>query len=569
MYGRRHYRLKNKMAGQKVNWRRWAFLALLLIGFSIVAYCLEYTIPGTEESILNTLARVQAAIFAIVFSVLILGVRLSASRYSPRLASAFSSDPAYKYTVGIFGLSIGSNVGLLYLLELLPEFLQTILVVAALLFAIGAFWTMYDFVNDTLYSTTPEGILERLDEGLTTESIVAEAHNADGSPTNPDPFLRILSVIRSTIKDNDLPSASAGISILGDKICDLIEAVPQEEFEEQSPVDNSLENVCVNQLPGLTEEAVDEELTETAREVVNTSETIGDSAIEEELDQIFEHVVRGLSRLLVILNYDRISERVRYDAMDRSKDLLQAAVDQQVWTGAARGTRLLGSFAAFSISNRTSAGYNQGYTLLLTLGFPELVSRAVESDVDLEEYPIHQWMRAHMVDEIEGANLLIASCYSSMTELTAEAIAYEQRTAGNVVRWKSVGSGWSEGLESLYECGLESLAELWLATVLYIEYVESETEPGIMEDFYVHGISKIDTEFAQSTVDKILDGQINPRQLADLDTIDPLEMPLTGGNRPLVTDPQQEFSDWLESRRVTLTIGRMTSVEPENEENQE
>lgn len=36
----------------------------------------------TARSFLSTLARVQAGIFAIVFSIVILGVRLSASRYS-------------------------------------------------------------------------------------------------------------------------------------------------------------------------------------------------------------------------------------------------------------------------------------------------------------------------------------------------------------------------------------------------------------------------------------------------------------------------------------------------------
>lgn len=538
----------------KMKWRRWVILALLLIWISFVAYCLKYTLPNTGESILNTLARVQAAIFAIVFSVLILGVRLSASRYSPRLASAFSSDPAYKWVVGIFGLSIGFDIVLLYFLDPVSNFFQFILILAAFLIAVGAFLDMYDFVNDTLYSTTPEGILERLDQILTTESIIEEAHDADGDPTEPDPFLKLLSVIRSTIEDNDIPSISAGLKILGDKISDLIESTPEEEFEEESPVDKSLENVCVIQLPGLAEDAVDQELLQPAREVIDTFEKIGESTIGEEIDRLLEHVVRGLSRLLIILGYDRISERVRNDAMDTSKDLLKEAVDHQVWNGAARGTRLLGSFAAVSVSNRTSAGYNRGYTSLLILCFPKLVSKTIDLDADLEEHRHFQWMRAHKVDQIQGAELLIASCYSSMTELTAEAIAYEQRTGQNIVRWRMVGSGWSEGLERLYGAGLESMAEIWLATVLYFEYVEYETTPDIMNNFHVSEVSQIDTEFAQSTIDKMLDGEIRPRQLADLDTgtFDPLEMPLSGGNRPLVTDPQQEFSDWLEFRRGTL-----------------
>lgn len=296
---------------QKNNRWKWVLLVALLIQLSIVAYCLGYTITENGGTILSTLARIQAAIFAIVFSVLILGVRLSASRYSPRLASTFSSHSDYKWTVGIFGLSIGFDILLLYIIGTLSEFVETILVMGASLFAIGAIWTMYDFVNKTLYSTTPEGILERLDEILTTKSIVREAHEADGSPTNPDPFLKLLSVIRSAIRDNDPPSADAGLSILGDKICVLIETLSPEELEEESPIDNSIENICVNQLPGLAEEAADEELTDTAKKVVDISGTIGESAVKEKIDRILEHIARGLSRLLVILDYDRVSERIR------------------------------------------------------------------------------------------------------------------------------------------------------------------------------------------------------------------------------------------------------------------
>ena len=44
-------------------------------------------------------------------------------------------------------------------------------------------------------------------------------------------------------------------------------------------------------------------------------------------------------------------------------------MNKEPWDGAARGTRLLGSFAASSVPNRTDAGYNRGYTTLLILGF--------------------------------------------------------------------------------------------------------------------------------------------------------------------------------------------------------
>lgn len=542
---------------------RWGLIAVIVAVAGTASFVTGFTVGGTAESILNTLARAQAAVFAIVFSVLILGIRLSASRYSPRLVSTFSSDSSYLQTVGVFGFSIGFDVLLLFIVDVVSDLQLTVLLMASAGLAAGAFWTMWRFVNEILESTTPEGIIKRLEVVISSESIIEEAHDADGEPTHPDPFLKLLSVISSFIEDGDTPSATAGFKVLGNKISTLLKEAAPAEFDEDSPVEKSLKKVCVNRIPGLAEEAVNHETAQAAREAINASKTIGVASIEEGIDQILAHVVRGLSRLSILLGYSNIAESVRFDAMDTGKDLLKKAVDEERWDGAARGTRLLGSFAASSVSNRTEAGYNRGYTTLLILGFPKILSAALDEDGEYTDHPPSSWTRAFLLDEIDGRELLLASCYSSMTELTAAAVRYKRRLGEDIVSWERVVHGWSEGLEQLDDSGPDGLTELWLATVFYFEYVFEELEKFDRNEFRVRAVREVDPEFATEVVDSIQDGDIDPRTLADLDLghIDPVEMPLTGGRDLLVTDPDQSFNEWLQIRRQTLQIGRRSGPE--------
>lgn len=537
---------------REINRFRWALIASLLTIAVLLAYCFDFTVGGTEESILNTLARAQAAIFAIVFSVLILGVRLSASRYSPRLVSTFRSDFGYVMTVGVFGVSIGFDVTMLFILDVLSQFQLTILLFTALGLAVGAFWTMWDFVNDTLEKTTPEGILTYIEGNLSPSAMMEAARSSAEDPTERGPFLVLVKVILSTISEKDRSSADLGLDILGDRTSALISNAPDEELEEDSPVDQSIEELCVEQLPNIAQEAVNEGLTQTAEKATETAETIGETGINVEQDNIVIHVVRGLSELINDFGYERNMERVRNKAIDKSSNILKESADNGVWNGGAIGARYLSWLSAASIMNRTVDSYNRGYTSLLILCFPKLVSKAVDSEADLNDHPPSQWLRALRIEEIQSEELMIASCYSSMSELTSAAVRYEIRNEERMVRWDLVSAGWSEAVSSVSGSELTAMKKLWLSTALYLEYLCDVTPSGVMEDFYVHGLYEEDRDFAEETIADILQGNIKPRKEFDMipGEVDPVEMPLTGSRRPPVIDPDIEFSEWLEHRKV-------------------
>ena len=512
---------------------------------------LGYTIDGTGQSILNTLARAQAAIFAIVFSVVILGVRLSATRYSPRLATAFRSDPAYKQTVGIFAISIGFNIAVLYLFNVVTDFHRTILILLSGGLAIGAFWKLYDFVNETLEKTTPEGILNQIRENLTPETIIEDAYDSAEDATNRDPFLVLISVIRSTIEEADRVSASIGLEILGDRISDLLRTASEDEFEEGAPVDESLENVCVDNLPTVAEEAIEEDITQIATEVMETAETIGETAIEEELERPLELVVRGQTDLIDNIGYEANEERVRTEVIDVARGLVRDAADSGLWYSAAIGSRLLGWISAASIMSRDANQRHDGrYTTLLINGFPKILGLAVDSDEELTEYRTTAWIR-RTTDDVDPVDLLVWGCYDSMAELTSAAVRYEMRTGQRLLNWEHVAYGWSEGFNHLIDTDLDALPRIWFGTILYLSYIAEATEDGVMTGFDPRATFDVDNNFASETIGRMLDGPLDPTSRINHipGGTNPLEMPRTGTPIPVVRETEISLEEWLENKK--------------------
>ena len=530
---------------------RWALIGSGMIVLSLLGYCLGYTVDGTGQSILNTLARAQAAIFAIVFSVVILGVRLSATRYSPRLATAFRSDPAYKQTVGIFVVSIGFDIAVLYVFNVVTDFHRTILILFSSGLAIGAFWKLYDFVNDTLERTTPEGILNQIRENLTPEVIIEDAYDASENATNRDPFLVLISVIRSTIEEADRVSASIGLEILGDKISDLLRTASEDEFEENTPVDKSLENVCVDNLPTVAEEAIEEDITQIATEVTETAETIGNTAIEEELERPLELVVKGQTDLIDNIGYEANEERVRTEVIDVVRGLIQDAADNELWYSAAIGSRLLGWISAASIMNRDADQRHDGrYTTLLINGFPKILAIVVDSDEEFTEHRTTAWIRRE-TDGVDPVDLLVWSCYDSMAELTSAAVRYEMRTGQRLLNWEHVAYGWSEGLNDLTDTDLDSLPRIWFGTILYLSYIAEVTEDAVMTGFDPRARFEVDNNFASETIGMISDGSLDPTSRMNHipGGVNPLELPRTGMPTPIVKKAETTFEEWLENKK--------------------
>lgn len=547
----------------------------ILVGGSasviILMLFLDYFPTGQAEAILRTLVVAQAAIFAIVFSVIILGVRLSATKYSHRAAEIFRQTPEYQGAVAIFAISIIMSLVGMFLMNGLGDTGMTIVIITCSALAVAALWNLYLYVDEILKKTTPEGILTEIRNYLTPEEIRYRAELASEDPTERDPFLIITTVINSAIVHGDRASAQLGLDILREQTCDFLRGASIEEFEKETPVEQSFRDLCESKLLNTALEARNADLADTAVEVTDVTKQIGETAAEEGFNEVVESSAAGQAYLVDELEFDEEDERIRREAVDSSKMILKSGAENELWGGTANGIRRLGWLSAASVMRRDATQRSQrSYDSLLILLFPKIISKPIDSDEELENHSYHDWMTGHTIDGISPAEHLIAACYGSMAELTSAVIRYEIRTEKPIVRWQSVSSGWRSGRESLEDSGLTEIHDLWLGTMLYLDYIKIQSDSKIMDGYTAHTV-QVNKEDANRVIEKILNGSLDPTARIDHTPggVNPIKMPLTGTPVPPLRDVDVTFVDWLKEKKGLIgRTNRMGSVRGLDREHQ-
>ncbi|QHS15765.1 DUF2254 domain-containing protein [haloarchaeon 3A1-DGR] len=530
-------------------------ISAVALGISLVAA--DLTPSGYFESpdqVLTTLATVQSAIFAIVFSVVILGVQLSTSRYSSRLADLFRSDQYYRVTVGIFGISIGLSVFTLVFRNSLNGYLLRFAVVLAAGFAVTSFIILFYFVDSVLDQTTPEGIIQRVDQELTPEKIIEQATLAGENNAEPDPFLIPNSIVRSAVDDMDLAAASLGLSTISRRVEELLTTVSTDDIEDDSPLGQSIQTLCTKRLPNLTETAAEDEFIEAGSESIQTISSIGTAGIREELEVVSNDSLRGITRLIAELEFDPSSEKLRKESVDEACNIADTAAESGLWDTAGTGIRYVGFYSATSIMRRGASDRNQrAYTNLSISRIPSLFSELMENLPDEIETDAFQnrIIRRHGDYTSSSEVWALWCCYASMAETTSAYLRYELEHEEPIVDWSMVSSGWSECVSTASESGFDYFTYQWLGTLFYLEYLSRQGPESFMANFNPTIQYRIRSEVVENTVDRVRSGSVSVRNRIDLlpGHIDPIETPLTGYSNPPFDDIEEEFERWLDLKK--------------------
>jgi len=556
------------MANETFDNLRYPLLFILLVQ-PIFAYYLEIDVLAVETSIFSTLAGIQASIFAIVFSVVILAVQLSTSQYSPRLPDLFRSDTIYLRTVGIFAGSIGFSLFGLFAYGFLDGSWIELWMYLSGALAIVAFVSLFDFVDRTLEQSTPEGILERLNGDLTPSQIIEQARNSSNDHSEPDPFLVLLSVINSQIKERDSAAVYLGLDIISQRVNELLEECSVEMVEEGSAVGDSLEDLCTKKITSTGETAVGRELEEGASEVVSTLKAIGQTSVDESLDRPVLLPVQGLSDLVLDLDFEGIDERVRGEAIEASKDVLQSAAETGLWNGTGKATRYLGWQMTNSVYVRDeNQNRDRRYTSAVINYFPGILRNLVDSTADAVDDDTTNWNSPYpgrATDSYSEARA-IQAVYVSVAELTGAFIRYELKTGVNLPDWEHVGYGWVKAVGELSDSGLDSFKQLWISTTLYLEYLSNESPDGVMDEFNPRLRREASTDEIVTVIDQLLAEKIDPTQWLNFrQTVEPVEMPQTGYRYGFDIDSDESFEDWLSHRQDVLATVHDSGLVGESE----
>ncbi len=527
---------------------------LILLG-SVVAGIL-LTISGlvdpssAAKPVLRTLATVQGALFAIVFSIIILGVQMSANRYSPRTGELYRSDSAYLWTFIVFGSSIGVCLFGLYLLPT-PGFFLRLSVISGGILAVVSFWTLYQFVGYILQQTTPEGLLKRIEDHLTPDYILEQAERAATDMAEPNPFLIIVSTINSAIEDGDDTTATIGLKVIGRRTRNALVHVPRDPLEENSSLTEVIEELCTIRLVSVAHNALANSLYDVAEEALDTFQTIAEEAADTEADHIVIYAFKGLFEITGTIGFGLRADRVRKRSIETGVDTLHTVVEHERWEALGNSIRVMGWRIAESIQERSDEAHRDaGYgSLFIRWGpsiFEEIINRL---DVEVRDEDI-DWISGMLIapDEMSDEESVLHAFLLAMAEVTSAVIRYQIETGEPLVRWQYVARGWSKCFEAVPE-DLTSLRSTWLSVMLYIDYLLQNLDDDQSRVFQREIRRAVSGEFVDMTIDKVLSSELDPTGPIDMipGIVDPTEVPaLTGISAPPDVEEERNFENWLE-----------------------
>ena len=208
-------------------------------------YCFNtFTIADdSARYLLSALVQSLAAIIAIVVTLTLVAVQLTASAYSPRVIDIFKKDWVMWLLLVWYGLSIFFG---LFVLEMIGGTYQILIrrgvslefcVFLAYSMGIIAFAGLFWHVGNVISILNPENIMKRLSEDITRENVLkhiksVEANKKDRKkPVEKDPILPIVDIIHSSIMKYNYELAKNGLEAIADQTIEICNSNKYSDIE--------------------------------------------------------------------------------------------------------------------------------------------------------------------------------------------------------------------------------------------------------------------------------------------------------------------------------------------------
>jgi len=313
---------------------------------------------------LSALVQSQAAIVAIVITLTLIAVQLTASAYSPRVIDIFKKNPDMWILLGCYGVSIFYGFIVLKLVE--GEFVSQSAIwslgcvsisfesYVSLAYWLGAFTfvALFPYMWNIISLLKSENIIKRLAKEITKDKILKEIRDED-------PLQPIMDIIHSSIMKYDLETTRIGLTEVTKRVIEIIDPDIEEKIsmsfcEEHLRQDGRLAARGME----------DDELTIM---VINSLENFGVSTAGKRL----EHATNKVAWVL---------EEVGEVAAEKGK-LLEKAVWQ-----AAKSLVEVGRIAAMKKGLEGATSQVACSLAKLTISSEEIVQAAIQDyESDLEE----------------------------------------------------------------------------------------------------------------------------------------------------------------------------------------
>ncbi len=327
----------------------------LLLLFSLAFYLnfthfkLFHTDAESARYMLSALVQSQAAIVAIVISLTLIAVQLTASAYSPRVIDIFKKNLDMWILLGFYGFSIFYGLFLLKLVEgaegelvsqsairALGRFSISFEFCVSLAYWLGAFTfvVLIAYMWNIMGLLKPESIINQLTIEITKDKIIDTEEDKLINPEK-DPAQPLMDMIRGSIMKYDFLTArtglrafiNRGIKIINSKnekvisrwFCGHLEHVGKlavSKFDEESTLEVSV---------GLFfwgKKSVEKGLEDATSEAAKSLEGIGRAGAEKD----FKYAIISVTSHLIIVGIIALEKRQRNATKQAARSLAELTI---------------------------------------------------------------------------------------------------------------------------------------------------------------------------------------------------------------------------------------------------
>ena len=221
----------------------WYFVLLVIVLGA--CYCafnyfdLYHTDADSARYMLSAMVQAQAAIIAIVITMTLIAVQLTASAYSPRVIRIFRDNPDMWILLGCYGISILYGLIVLKMVEGMGGEVVSqdvfwslgcisISFESCVSFAywLGAFTLVALVLHmlDIIDLLKPEHIIKRLAIKITKGEILK---------SKEDPIQPIMDIIHGSVMKYDIATTRIGLKVVTDQIIEIIDSNSQKEISSR------------------------------------------------------------------------------------------------------------------------------------------------------------------------------------------------------------------------------------------------------------------------------------------------------------------------------------------------
>jgi len=274
------------------------YILCLVVVVSVCFYLFRYfnlfhTDVNSARYMLSALVQSQAAIVAIVITLTLIAVQLTASAYSPRVIDIFKKNPDMWILLGCYGVSIyyglivlklvdgaegktvsQSAIGYIGSVSISFEFY------VSLAYWLGAFTlvVLFPYMLNIIRLLKSENIIKRLAIEITKDKIL----NSKEDPVQP-----IVDIINGSIMKYDLETTRVGLKTVTDQVLEIVCSYDELMISR---------HFC-DHLTRVGRLAISREDEESTLEVIENFKNFGGAAAEKELEDVTKQAAWSLGRV--------------------------------------------------------------------------------------------------------------------------------------------------------------------------------------------------------------------------------------------------------------------------------